>query len=252
LNDEIMDFPGQFVGSTWYIIAAFLGDQEFCAYEFGFAMPMVSGYGPFVFTVHDVCWPTATAGLTIPSGGFPNVDGGGIAVTAGGGAGSWVGNFLTVYWFTGYNSPYQTGSIQLTTNPGTPNDITFADCTGAEFAAACLGAIGFGQGALGLDCCPQEPQPDPWACCLYDGTCVMVLELECQGVWYEGLTCDEVDCPFPVVCCVDHDCYFVHPAECDLLGGVQHPEWPDCTDNPCEELTPADDTSWGTIKAIYR
>lgn len=107
-----------------------------------------------------------------------------------------------------------------------------------------------------VDCATFECPVPSWACCLYDGTCVLTeTAADCTaqgGVWHEGLLCDQVICPVPDVCCVDHLCYFVHEDECVTLGGVWHPEFVDCTDNPCEELTPADNTSWGTIKAIYR
>jgi hypothetical protein len=120
--------------------------------------------------------------------------------------------------------------------------------------AACLNAGGVwyeNEDCISFDC----PVPS-WACCLYDGTCVLTeTAADCTaqgGVWHEGLLCAQVTCPVPDVCCVEHLCYFVHEIECTELQGVWHPEFLDCNDNPCEELTPADNTSWGTIKAIYR
>lgn len=126
-------------------------------------------------------------------------------------------------------------------------------CTMME-EADCLAAGGVWY--ENVDCATFACPVPSWACCLYDGTCVLTeTEADCTaqgGVWHEGLLCGQVTCPVPDVCCVDHLCYFVHEDECATLGGVWHPEFVDCTDNPCEELTPADNTSWGTIKAIYR
>ena len=40
--------------------------------------------------------------------------------------------------------------------------------------------------------------------------------------------------------------------ECAAQGGYFHPEWDSCDPNPCVIYTPTDDTSWGTIKSLYR
>lgn len=102
---------------------------------------------------------------------------------------------------------------------------------------------------------PELPPPPPWACCLYDGTCIVVPEAEClaqDGVWYDGLLCEDVTCPVPQVCCFYHECAMLHADDCIAQGGELHPEFPDCTDNPCAELTPAEPVNWGSIKALYR
>jgi len=101
---------------------------------------------------------------------------------------------------------------------------------------------------------PEIP-PQPWACCLYSGECVLAFEDECAeagGVWHDGLTCEDVTCPAPMVCCIDHECFMLHEVDCLAQGGEPHPEFEDCTDNPCEELTPAEPSNWGAIKSLYR
>ncbi len=53
------------------------------------------------------------------------------------------------------------------------------------------------------------------------------------------------------VCCVQLECQLTATsAECIVLGGVYHPEWDTCTPNPC--ATPIIETSWGSLKALYR
>ena len=241
-NDQMM--AGADDPIVWYVIAAFLEDSEWCGIEFGLEYTPYS-WLPLGF---GMCVPGE--GLEIPGTGWPAPGTGTSVVTT---TESWQGNFMPVYWFGGYG--YYGGLTQLIDNPGSAAAVGFANCDQVEFPAACFGGIGWGDGVEGVDCCP-EIIPDLWACCLYDGTCMMLLEDDClaqDGVWYEGLTCDEVDCPVPDVCCVEHVCYFVHLDECDALGGEWHPEFENCgPPNPCEELTPADDASWGSIKAIYR
>ena len=42
-------------------------------------------------------------------------------------------------------------------------------------------------------------------------------------------------------------------AQCADMGGIWHPEWGYCgPPNPCDIYTPAEPSSWGAIKAIYR
>jgi hypothetical protein len=226
----------------WFVIAAFMQESQWCAVEFGIeyeeTAPSITGYG--------FCVPSN--GLEIPGIGWPAPDTGtSIATTDV----PWTGNFLPVYWFTGY-SYYGPGVFQLTDHPGTPSVVAFANCVSQEFPAECFGALGFGE--PGSDCCP--PTPIPSACCLSDGTCILTDDAdECiaqGGNWFPGLFCDQVECPALAVCCVDHVCYFVDAQECAALGGVLHPEYTGCVGEPCEALTPAAPTSWGAIKATFK
>lgn len=233
-------------GWVWYVVAAFLQDSQWCGVEFGLTYP--EGLTGYVISEQGPCVPGQV--LEIPGDFWPSSGQGTSLVTT---DIPWSGNFKPVYWFGGYC--YAPLTVQLGDNLGTPGPTAFANCNQEEFPADAYGAMGFGM--AGVDACPEIPQPDPWACCLYDGTCILTLTLaECtaaDGEWFEGMLCEAVVCPVPVVCCVDHVCYFVHEDECGALGGVLHPEFVSCTSVPsCEDLTPATPSNWGTIKAIYR
>jgi len=53
-------------------------------------------------------------------------------------------------------------------------------------------------------------------------------------------------------CCIGHDCYIMMEQECIDSDGLFLGIGTVCEPNPCDELTPAQDASWGEIKAIYR
>jgi hypothetical protein len=54
------------------------------------------------------------------------------------------------------------------------------------------------------------------------------------------------------VCCFDEDCLLLTEADCLATGGEYHPEYSSCTPNPCVGYTPAEPSTWGTIKSIFR
>ncbi|MFC1572382.1 hypothetical protein ACFL6M_02175 [Candidatus Eisenbacteria bacterium] len=107
---------------------------------------------------------------------------------------------------------------------------------------------------IGEVCDPNPCIQPPGACCFPDGTCTMVPQVDCvdPGVWYGG-SCDPNPCPFlGTVCCVGSDCFIVFSeGECTGMGGDWYPDEDACDPNPCPP-TAADDTSWGSIKALYR
>jgi hypothetical protein len=90
---------------------------------------------------------------------------------------------------------YYPGLIPFGTNPNTGFG-GFANCASppASFPAICYGAMGLY--IPGLPCCPPQP--------------------------------------VPAVCCVGEECYLVFEPECQVMGGVFHPEWDTCVpENPC-------------------
>ena len=75
------------------------------------------------------------------------------------------------------------------------------------------------------------------------------------GVPYDCYACESAggyfNCPAWQVCCVMEECLITTETACGENDGVWHPEWDSCDPNPCL-VTPADDASWGAIKALYR
>lgn len=86
-----------------------------------------------------------------------------------------------------------------------------------------------------------------------------MLEENCtliQGTWLGPLTTCTPN-PCPAVCCLQmpsspHGCDIMLRGACVTAGGFWHPEWTSCEPNPCAIYTPADNTSWGEIKSMYR
>jgi hypothetical protein len=99
--------------------------------------------------------------------------------------------------------------------------------------------------------------PEMWACCV-GGVCTMMFEENCAlvgGTWLQGIPCDPNPCE--AVCCFieltsPHGCDIMLEDECAAASGEWHPEWVTCSPNPCEIFTPAENTSWGAIKNMYR
>jgi hypothetical protein len=267
----------------WYVLAAFTEDKVWCGAEFGFG-----DYHPylFIFTGFGPCTPGGN--LEIPTPGWPGpFEGTAITTTDL----PWVGNWLPVYYFTGYYYMYGPGQIPLDVDPPTGFG-GFGNCLTppTTYMADCFPAMGILMD--GEPCCPQDPEfvccvgevcyitteqecadmmgdwhpewdtcePNPclierFVCCVGE-VCYITTEQECadmMGDWHpEWDTCEPNPCEYErFVCCVCEDCYIATQDECDDLGGEFHPEWDTCEPNPCP-ASPAESTSWGTIKAIYR
>jgi hypothetical protein len=107
------------------------------------------------------------------------------------------------------------------------------------------------------DCGPPNPCEYPRFVCCVGEDCYVTTEEECAGMGGmfhpEWLDCGPPNpCEYPrFVCCVCEECFITTEEECAGMGGEFHPEWVTCDPNPCP-ASPADNTSWGTIKAIYR
>jgi len=98
------------------------------------------------------------------------------------------------------------------------------------------------------------------ACCLCDGSCIVMSESECAaqepgGCGYGGddTVCDPNPCcQFIGACCLDDGVCIKMDAckeACTALGGEYFPDVA-CDPTPCP--TPVLDATWGEIKAIYR
>jgi hypothetical protein len=84
-----------------------------------------------------------------------------------------------------------------------------------------------------------------------DGTWLMSYTANCMfgldAAWatVEMIAVEEAAC-----CEEDGSCAIQTEADCATAGGVWHEAIPDCSPNPC--TTPADGSSWGTIKSRFR
>jgi len=235
---------------VWYVLTAWNSDKNFCGVEFGFGQydGLIAG-----FLSHGVCPTTA---LIIPSGTWP---GPGTGVSLAATTEQWNGNLLPVYWFDMY--VYAAGVIPLGVNPGTGFG-GFANCVTPPTS---YGAVEFGAMGLFMDgtvACP--PEPGQVVCCVGEECFLVFNANECAGlggVFHpEWTSCGppnpcEIILP-PDVCCYGHECFFITEEECAIMGGIWHPEFDDCggggVPNPCDIYTPAEPSSWGAIKAIYR
>jgi len=235
--------------SVWYIIAAWRDAKHWCGVEFGFGA--YANASNVIFLDHGACPASA---LTIPTSGWPGPNQG-IALAAY--DVDWNGNFQPVYFFGAYAYYALPSVIQLGANPATGFG-GFANCLTppASFGAVQFGALGIL--AQGVPACP--PEPTQVVCCVDEVCHLVYTQEECDdmgGIFHpEWTSCGPPDpCyipPIPDVCCVGTTCYFITEDECADMQGVWHPEYEDCgPPNPCD-YTPAEPSSWGAIKAIYR
>lgn len=189
---------------VWFVLAEWWDEPKtWCLSEFGFG-----NYDPnlFVFGTSGACTPGEYLEISTP--GWPGpLEGTAVATLVT----SWSGNFVPVYYFTGY-AYIDTGQIPLASDPPT-GFAGFVNCPipAEEFAAACLPAMGIG--VPGIECCSEPPET--------------------------------------AACCVCEVCTVTTEEECADIGGTWLPDIPDCDPNPCQP-SPAENTSWGSIKAIYR
>jgi hypothetical protein len=272
---------------VWFLLSAFNGEKEWCGTEFGFG-----DYDPynFIFTLFGPCAPGGY--LEIPSSDFwpgPN-EGTAIVTTDTPWTGNFMPvYFFEGYAY--YNLPgvipidvdpptgfggwgncltppqdfdaacFPAMGLLTAGVPCCPAVPTGACCVGEDCYEVtreeCAGMQGEYLGD-GTDCGPPNPcAPPRGACCVGEECYAPVTEDECIAMQGEYLG-DGTDCGPPnpceyerFVCCVCEDCYIATQEECDGLGGEFHPEWDTCEPNPCP-ASPTDNTSWGTIKSIYR
>jgi hypothetical protein len=272
---------------VWFVLSAFPGgDKEWCGTEFGFGQ-----YDPYlyIFTTWGPCSPGGN--LEIPTDGWPGpLEGTAIVTTNLAWTGNFQPvYFFTGYAYYGYPDiiPFDVdpptafgGWGNCLTPPESfdavcfpamgimqdglrccPSEPTGACCVGEDCSEVTRDECAAMQGDYlgdGTNCGPPNPcLPPPTGACCVGEECSVVTEVECADMMGEYLG-DGTDCGPPnpceyerFVCCVCEDCYIATEDECDALDGEYHPEWDTCDPNPCP-ASPSDNTSWGTIKSIYR
>lgn len=82
--------------------------------------------------------------------------------------------------------------------------------------------------------------------------CVDLYANSASAVYYDDMSLLPGGVVPTAVCCVAQQCYVITEQECAGMQGVFHPEWDSCgPPNPCE-TTPAEPTSWGSVKSLFR
>lgn len=233
-------------GVIWFVLAAWTEAKEFCGVSFGLsAFPQ----GAFGFTDVGPCFPAN--GLEIPTAEWPGPEEGtSIVVTDT----PWEGEFVPVYYFSGY--AYSAGVISLAPNPQTGSGGT-ANCSNPPetWPAVAFGAMGLFQN--GGYACPtggHTPGGNEPAVCCVDSDCYQVTEVQCTALGGQ-FHASEPFCYLNVcepfvgrACCLgDGTCAVLTVSECTVLGGTWISDRQSCEPTPCDEGT---ETTWGVIKVV--
>jgi hypothetical protein len=271
---------------VWFLLSAWPEDKVWCGTEFGLGE---YNYYLFIFTSWGPCSPGGN--LEIPTAYWPGPNEGTAIVTTDlAWQGNWepVYYFTGYYYYygpgqipvdvdpptlfggwgncltppTSYHAAcFPAMGILMDGIPCCPSEPEYVCCIDEVCyiytIQQCLDLGGEPQPEWPVDCGPPDPcAPEPEAVCCEGEICHIMTQQQCEdimGEWHpEWDTCDPNPCEYErFVCCVCEDCYIATQEECDGLGGEFHPEWDSCDPNPCP-ASPAESTSWGTIKAIYR
>ena len=93
------------------------------------------------------------------------------------------------------------------------------------------------------------------ACCLRDGSCLVVTQAECEGLLgtYQGdnSTCADAGCPPLGACCIENNCFVLPQIDCEAQGGTFSGVGISCENIDCTPV-PTVGSTWGQIKARYR
>lgn len=291
LSQVDVELPWHAVGSVWYVLAAWeLESKTWCGTEFGLGAYDTATYSFLEYfpcfpvaglEIPTTNWPGPNEGTAFVTTGTPWSGNwvpvywfGGYAYDASYGATIMPIDVDPPTGFCGFsncmNPPAsftvgvaQRGGMGVNMGgivpefPGLP-----------EPGACCLPQPPFCMDLLEQECltmggvwhvdttCQTYACPEWQACCI-GGICEMLFEENCillGGTYMPGMTCEPNPCP--AVCCYGepsgHECIITVEAECAAMSGYWHPEWTSCEPNPCEIYTPAENTSWGEIKNMYR
>jgi len=217
----------------WFVLAAWESeDKVWCGTEFGFG---AYDPNPWVFYEYAPCFPVN--GLEIPTPNWPGPNEGTAFVTAGD---PWMGNWVPVYYFAGYNYGYAYGAtiIQIDVDPPTAF-CGFANCLNPPDVYA---VDPWWRGGMGINMPGYVPGtvPPAGACCLPEppGACEFLYGVECEmagGTWLgAGIPCEPVNpCPQPGACCTGGICQVMLEPDCLLAGGTFQGAGTTCEPNPC-------------------
>jgi hypothetical protein len=176
--------------ATWFVLAAWEEPKVWCETAFGLGGYDVSA---FAFTNIGACFPGT--GQALATSGWPGPEEG-VLLTASAGD-PWDGNYLPVYFFSGYAYGY-----------GDPTVIPLADV---------------GSSPAGMANCQYPPVFSP------------ADQLGGMGINTDGVFV--VPGGEFAACCVGVECHVLTAGLCASLGGAWLPEVADCDPNPCVPQT---------------
>jgi hypothetical protein len=175
---------------TWYIIAAFPEDKEWCGVQFGFGPYNEDVFYMRGFSV-EYCVDNV---ISIPYLGWPGPYSG-ISIVATGA--SWEGNYLPVCCLHGYTYlAYQHSDYMSTIVPIIPHMdggcLCVQNCNAPGEVWYARGG-GLGVFTDGFSVYPGEEET-PSVCCTWDGICTIELPDDCWGMVYPHDSCDPNPC----------------------------------------------------------
>lgn len=233
-----------YVGCTWFVLAAWEEEKEWCGVEFGLGAFDARVFG---FADHGPCFPQT--GVELPTAGWPGPNEGTALATEGV---PWLGNYMPVYYFGGYAySYYGPGTIPLDVNPETG----FAGTVNCLHPPHSWEAIEMGSVGINTDGVLVCPEGMRSACCdpvTYE--CTMLSQEDCDALGGHWAPLP-YQCPQAChirVCCLYGACLLLSAPECFNIGGDRFSIWDSCDPNPCGGPSPHSKASWGQIKALYR
>ncbi|MCA9726365.1 MAG: hypothetical protein KC729_01700 [Candidatus Eisenbacteria bacterium] len=219
-------------------LAAFPGAGRLAGVAFGVY------YDPNAVVVGDY---GGCGDFELPDGDWP-ADGSGTAVTWGA---AQTTSLVDVYWFAAYG--YDGYTLSVGAHPTQGGNFADDDVPSTLDPIAGFGVFGFGMD--GDAPCPATPEPE--ACCLQDGSCIMVLAGDCEAqggtAQGPGSVCTPDLCALPTgACCLpDFTCIEIDAAGCADRGGDYQGDGVACTPDLCTPV-PVINGSWGALKSNYR
>ena len=208
-----------------WLMAAFVANASpgVTTLQFGIHhnLPVNQGY----FDRYSACGPGL---IELPDQGWPevNVCGNLVAYST-----AVYDHSFPFYWFAVWHDD-DTNFFGTRTYPGT-NEAKFVDDGNPPIEDLCYNFATLRWGLPGeMGCVPDHFGYG--ACCFPNGSCSMLLETECQGMFMgDNTSCEPNPCLQPEACCLpDGTCQVQPPPICEQMGGV--PYGPiGCDPNPC-------------------
>ncbi|MCK4304864.1 MAG: right-handed parallel beta-helix repeat-containing protein [Candidatus Eisenbacteria sp.] len=229
-EDQVNRIDADGTYSTWFVLAAWSEEKEFCGVQFGFG-----DYDPDIYPIDffGICSPGGV--LEICGFSWPGPNNGTAVVTTGI---PWTGNYVPVYYFGGYAYAGETTIPLGIDNCASVPFGGFGNCEQfpEKWPAVCFGAMGIN--TEGLACDPTTPYPPPECACCIGEVCQILTQTDCLlagGEWLSGImSCDPNPCTASLyACCVGDVCQILSEEDCLIAGGEWRQFVTSCQPNPC-------------------